>query len=236
MPRSYETFVFDAVSHLCVYLNRDSAPTSQEGRRGQAIGGGSMSVFAKIAGKVATQAGVAEIDTIVPTSPRDQRTVLPGCFRPTKNWDFLVIRDRVPLVALEFKSIMSSYGNNLNNRAEEAVGQGADLNATLQSHGIQPESVFSGYLMIMADDSASRRPTRNITLPLLDIEVEMNDLSYQQRADRMCQRLEEKRIWSCTSFATTVLSDNKGDFNVLSSVNSPVRFFKHLHDFLVENY
>ena len=236
MPRSFETLVFDAVSHLCVYLNRDSAPTSQEGRRGQAIGGGSMSAFAKVAGKVAKQAGVTEIDIIVPTSTRDQRTVLPGCFRPTKNWDFLVIRDRVPLVALEFKSIMSSFGNNLNNRAEEAVGQGTDLNTVLQSNGIQPESVFSGYLMIMADDSDSRRQTRNITLPLLDIEVEMNDLSYQQRADRMCQRLEENGIWYCTSFATTVLSENVGDFGVLSSVNSPVRFFERMHDFLVENY
>lgn len=195
-----------------------------------------MTEFANVAGKVALEAGVPDSDIIIPTSSRDQRTVLPGNFRPTKNWDFLIIKNRIPLVALEFKSIMSSFGNNLNNRAEEAVGQGADLNAVLEANEIPLESVFSGYLMIMADDPASSRSTQMTNLPLHDLLVEMNGLSYQERGDRMCQRLEEDGVWTCTSFATTVLSQNTGDFSYLTLPNSPVRFFEQLYNFLIENY
>lgn len=53
---------------------------------------------------------------------------LPGFFRPTKLWDILIL-DRGELVAaFEFKShIGPSFGNNTNNRAEEAIGTAHDL-------------------------------------------------------------------------------------------------------------
>ena len=228
--------VTDAISSLCKYLNRDSAHTSQEGRRGRTIGGGAMSDFANVAGKVARDAGVTEEDIIIPYNPMDKRTVLPGYFRPTKNWDFLIVQNKIPLVALEFKSIMSSFGNNLNNRAEEAVGQGTDLNAFMEANGLPHGSIFSGYLMIMADDRKSSRATRPVILDMHDFPVEMNGLSYQQRADRMCQRLEDDGVWTCTSFATTVPNLNTGDFSLLSESNSPVRFYKEMHKFLKDNY
>jgi hypothetical protein len=53
---------------------------------------------------------------------------LPGFFRPTKLWDLLVIRDRELVAALAFKShVGPSFGNNFNNRAEEALGTAADF-------------------------------------------------------------------------------------------------------------
>lgn len=49
---------------------------------------------------------------------------LPGYFRPTKDWDFLIISPTKKLIAvIEFKSQVGSFGNNFNNRTEEALAR-----------------------------------------------------------------------------------------------------------------
>ena len=53
---------------------------------------------------------------------------LPGYFRPTKLWDLLVINQGRLVAALELKSqIGPSFGNNFNNRTEEALGTAIDF-------------------------------------------------------------------------------------------------------------
>ena len=52
---------------------------------------------------------------------------LPGFFRPTKQWDLLVVRDQHLLAAMELKAqVGPSFGNNFNNRTEEAMGSALD--------------------------------------------------------------------------------------------------------------
>src|SRR6185437_16682999 len=53
---------------------------------------------------------------------------LPGYFRPTKLWDLLVLHQGRLIAAIELKSqIGPSFGNNFNNRAEEAIGTAHDF-------------------------------------------------------------------------------------------------------------
>ena len=53
---------------------------------------------------------------------RKKAVELPGFFRPTKEWDLLVVRDDMLLVAIEAKlQVGPSFGNNFNNRTEEAI-------------------------------------------------------------------------------------------------------------------
>jgi Restriction endonuclease XhoI len=53
---------------------------------------------------------------------------LPGYFRPTKKWDMLIVQGANLIAAVEFKSQRGpSFGNNLNNRSEEALGSAVDL-------------------------------------------------------------------------------------------------------------
>ena len=62
---------------------------------------------------------------------------LPGFFRPTKQWDLLVVRDGHLLAAMEIKAQGGpSFGNNFNNRTEEAIGSATDLWTTLRNHGL----------------------------------------------------------------------------------------------------
>jgi hypothetical protein len=59
---------------------------------------------------------------------RKKAVELPGFFRPTKEWDLLVVREQTLLAAIEAKSqVGSSFGNNFNNRTKEAIGSALDL-------------------------------------------------------------------------------------------------------------
>ena len=54
--------------------------------------------------------------------------VLPGFYRPTKEWDMLILRRGEFIAALEFKSqVGPSFGNNFNSRSEEIMGSALDL-------------------------------------------------------------------------------------------------------------
>jgi len=53
----------------------------------------------------------------------DKRIELPGWFRAEKKWDLVIVHEGELLAAIEFKSqIGPSFGNNFNNRTEEAIG------------------------------------------------------------------------------------------------------------------
>ena len=59
---------------------------------------------------------------------RNRRVQLPGWFRAEKQWDLIVkVKDELVAV-LELKSqVGPSFGNNFNNRSEEAIGSATDV-------------------------------------------------------------------------------------------------------------
>lgn len=52
---------------------------------------------------------------------------IPGWYRPEKKWDLLIVAKNRLLAGIEFKSQVGSFGNNFNNRTEEAIGSATDL-------------------------------------------------------------------------------------------------------------
>ncbi len=52
---------------------------------------------------------------------------LPGFYRRAKNWDIVVTFENTLVAAIECKSQVGSFGNNFNNRTEEAIGNAVDL-------------------------------------------------------------------------------------------------------------
>ena len=85
-----------------------------------------------------------------------------GFFRPTKEWDLLVVKDSQLIAALVAKSqVGPSFGNNFNNRTEEAMGTALDLWTAFREGafkgGHQP---FLGYFFMLEDCDASNRPVR----------------------------------------------------------------------------
>ena len=87
---------------------------------------------------------------------------LPGFFRPTKEWDLLVVQDGQLIVALEAKSqVGPSFGNNFNNRTEEAMGSALDL-WTAFREGAFNSTVrpWLGYLFLLEDCPRSQAPVK----------------------------------------------------------------------------
>jgi hypothetical protein len=87
---------------------------------------------------------------------------LPGYFRPTKLWDLVVIHKNDLIATIELKSqVGPSFGNNFNNRTEEAIGTAHDLWTAYreEAFGKQPRP-FVGWLMMVEDAPRSRSPER----------------------------------------------------------------------------
>jgi len=108
----------------------------------------------------------------------DHDATLPGYYRATKRWDIAVVLDEELLAVMELKSIASSFGNNLNNRIEEAVGNNTDLYQAYETGLFEPSPTpWVGYLILMADTEKSRQPVR-IREPSFEVDDAFKDASY----------------------------------------------------------
>ncbi len=162
---------------------------------------------------------------------------LPGFFRPTKEWDLLVIKDGHLIVAIEAKSqVGPSFGNNFNNRTEEAMGSALDLWTAYRegafNGGIQP---FLGYFFMLEECEASKRPVR-VKEPHFKVFSEFVGASYMKRYELFCKRLVRERHYTSASFITSDSVDGINGtfkepskdltfFNFARSLSSHVRTF-----------
>jgi type II restriction enzyme len=109
-----------------------------------------------------------------------------GYFRASKSWD-IVCRDGEGQlsVAIEFKSQVDSYGNNENNRYEEALGSGLDARAR---YG---HAVLLGFVLVLCDEEATTRPT---TMVHDEISPEFRQTSHVDRRALFARRLTQFKL------------------------------------------
>ena len=147
---------------------------------------------------------------------------LPGYFRPTKLWDLLVIHKGELIAAIELKSqVGPSFGNNFNNRTEEAIGTAHDLWTAFreEAFGKQPRP-FVGWLMMVEDAPSSRSSVRDSS-PHFPVFEEFKGASYLQRYDLLCQRLVQEQLYTTAAVIAAERSAvDTGDFTELSSMTN----------------
>ena len=147
---------------------------------------------------------------------------LPGFFRPTKLWDLLVINHGRLVAALELKSqVGPSFGNNFNNRTEEAIGTAVDLWTAYRegAFGEAPRP-FVGWLMLVEDAHESRTPVRD-TSPHFPVFPEFRNASYLDRYNFLCRKLVQERLYSTgTVLASPRSAVSTGDYADLSELTS----------------
>lgn len=155
---------------------------------------------------------------------------LPGYFRPTKLWDLLVIYKGELVAAIELKSqVGPSFGNNFNNRTEEAIGTAHDLWTAYreEAFGKQPRP-FVGWLMMVEDASGSRSPVRDSS-PHFPVFEEFKGASYLKRYDLLCQRLVQEQLYTTAAvIAAERGAVTTGDFTNLSDMTSLKAFITSL--------
>jgi hypothetical protein len=155
---------------------------------------------------------------------------LPGFFRPTKEWDLLIIRDQTLIAAIEAKSqVGPSFGNNFNNRTEEAIGSALDLwTAFRQRAYLESPQPFLGYFFMLEDCEASNRAV-GVQEPHFKVFPEFVGASYMRRYELFCRKLVLERHYSASAFITSSVADGiKGKFKTPSDDLSVDRFAKVL--------
>jgi hypothetical protein len=135
------------------------------------------------------------------------RTVLPGWFRAEKDWDFVVIVNGLLVAGIEFKSHVGSFGNNCNNRAEEALGNATDLLAAFREGAFQPSvRPWLGYLMLLEEAEKSTRPVR-VVEPHFKVFEEFRNASYADRYNILLKKLVRERLYDGACFLMSKKED-----------------------------
>lgn len=174
---------------------------SQGGERAGVLGGKNMDGFLAMVEELIRRNGLPHAD--IHTASRPMLT-LPGYFRPTKLWDVLVLDRGALVAAIELKSqVGPSFGNNFNNRTEEAIGTAHDLWTAIRESalGDQPRP-FLGWLILVEDCARSRAPVRDRS-PHFPVFPEFQGASYLGRYDVLCQRLMREQLYTQASVLTS---------------------------------
>jgi hypothetical protein len=147
---------------------------------------------------------------------------LPGFFRPTKLWDLLIINHGRLVAALELKSqVGPSFGNNFNNRTEEALGTAIDLWTAFREGAFgEAQRPFVGWLMLVEDAPESRSPVHDSS-PHFDVFPDFKGASYLERYNILCRKLAQERLYTtATIMASPRTAADSGEFQDLSDLTS----------------
>ena len=178
---------------------QETGGRADQGLRSAVTGGAQMDGFIDLFIGLVTQAGIPLRYVF-----RKKAVELPGFFRPTKEWDLLVIRDRMLIAAIEAKSqVGPSFGNNFNNRTEEAMGSALDLWTAFRERAyIESPQPFLGYFFMLEDCEASNRPV-GVKEPHFKVFPEFLGASYMRRYELFCRKLVLERHYTASAFITS---------------------------------
>jgi hypothetical protein len=206
----FEPNIESAINHFWDVRNSQitSKTNSDTGNRGAVTGGKQLDGFVDLIEKVALDLGVPQ-ECIYKKSNQ-----LPGFFRPTKDWDLLIITPKKKLIAvIEFKSQVGSFGNNFNNRTEEAIGSAVDLWTAFRENAFpNQEAPWVGYLMVIEKSKKSELPVR-IAEPHFSVFPEFQNTSYLDRYKILCKKLMLERHYTSASLVWTSQDKSFGNIS-----------------------
>jgi hypothetical protein len=224
---NYERLARAAVKSL--WQGRAQARSAQQasgridqGERAAVTAGKNMDGFITLVRKLVELNGLEDAEIHL-----ERRVLsLPGYFRPTKLWDMLILHRGQFIAALEFKSqVGPSFGNNFNNRAEEAIGTAADFWTAYRENafGAIPRP-FLGWIMLVEDTEASRMPVRE-TSPHFPVFPCFRDSSYLDRYHVLCQKLMQEQLYTVACpLATPRTAGADGKFTSQQDLTSLANF------------
>ena len=194
---------------------------AEQGERAGVTAGKNMDGFLSLVLDIVRANGLAHAQI----HQRKAVLTLPGYFRPTKLWDLLVIHQGELIAAIELKSQVGSFGNNFNNRTEEAIGTAHDFWTAYreEAFGKQPRP-FVGWLMLVEDAPKSRAPVKDRS-PHFPIFDEFEGASYLKRYDLLCQRLVQEQLYTTAAVITSPrMAAGSGEHAEMSAMTSMKTF------------
>lgn len=183
------------------------------GARGAVTGAKQLDGFVELVQELLLEAGLTDGEI------HRREVTLPGYFRPTKAWDLLVIADGNLLATLEFKSqVGPSFGNNFNNRTEEAMGSATDLWTAFREGAFKDSTrPWLGYFMLLENAPGSTNPV-SVREPHFKVFPEFKNSSYAKRYELFCLRLVRERLYDGACLLVSERSKGRrGEFSEPSS-------------------
>jgi len=205
------------------------------GNRAVATGGKQLDGFNTLVADLLVDAGLPS-DAVFQNTRLD--ITLPGFFRPTKQWDLVVAVDNALLAAVEFKSLCGpSFGNNYNNRVEEALGSATDLWTAYREdafpHSPRP---YLGYLLVLEDADASTKPVA-VHEKHFRVFEPFRGASYAMRCEESLRRLVRERCYDVACLILTAKTAGaRGDYGQPARDLTIGRFTRSLCNQVVAAY
>jgi len=204
IPKDIDKRILNAVDYFWSTRKGQSARqvkggTLDQGNRGAVTGGKQLDGFVSLIRYILEVNGVPSEHIFTDTDLE-----LPGYYRPNKKWDLLVIDEKKLIIAIEFKSqVGPSFGNNFNNRTEEAMGSALDI-WTAYREGVfgTQTAPWLGYFMVLEDCQKSNEPVK-VRSPHFPVLREFYDASYMERYEIFCKKLLWERQYNSACFITT---------------------------------
>ena len=131
------------------------------------------------------------------------RKELPGFFRATKRWDIIVAAFGHLLGAVELKSQVGSFGNNLNNRVEESVGNAYDFWTAARERAFGSDiRPWLGYFFLLQEKHGKGGSMSGVRVAEHHFQVfpEFRDASHAQRMEEACRRMVREGLYDATWF------------------------------------
>lgn len=212
LPDNFEHLVREATGHF--WGRRDTQALAQglpgskdRGARAAVTGGKQVDGFGLLLANVLKLNGTLSSSIFL-----DTRLELPGYFRPTKKWDLLVIHEGRLLAVAELKSqVGPSFGNNFNNRTEEAVGSATDIWTAYREGAFGDiRRPWLGYLFML---ERSKRSTTSVRVfePHFQVFPVFKKASYAKRYEEMSRRLVREGLYNDAAFLTSTNGDLQGN-------------------------
>lgn len=169
------------------------------GTRGEVTGGAHLDAMAELVESVFLEAGIQQH-----LIHRRGRLNLPGFYRPSKEWDLLVIDGDRLIAAIEFKShVGPSFSSNYNNRCEEAIGTATDLWAAYRAGLLGSIKPWVAYMMFLQEAPGSTSPVKVPKMSYQPDPIFGPAPSYRQRYAILLDRLYKDDVYSAACFVTS---------------------------------
>lgn len=167
-----------------------------QGNRGKATGGKNLDALSMLLSSLVEKNGGSGLEVHISQT----FVTLPGYFRPTKKWDLVVTKNGRLIAVVELKSICGpSFGNNANNRTEEALGSGVDLQTAIRE-GVfgKGKPPFTGFVIIIEESEKSTRPV-SASSQHFPTDPAFFGASYVKRLDLLCDRMMREGLYSAAA-------------------------------------
>lgn len=230
LSKKFETQLRQAIAHFWKARGNQSEQQGgveadkDRGDRSAVTGGKHLDGFLKLIASLLEGAGLQRSHIYW-----QQKTELPGWFRAEKNWDLLVVADSKLIAVIEFKSQVGSFGNNFNNRSEEAMGSATDLWEAYEKGAFKlSERPWLGYLMLLEDSPKVKTPVK-VKQPHFEVFPEFQVASYLERYNQLLSRLVRKRLYdACCLLLSPKETGKSGDYSEPNSELSFLTFMTSL--------